>query len=110
MLKASRRFQGISEEAAYGPSRAQWGTVLEKARSATDNALHRALFDGDDAVIKATGEGWNIEVKEGQKYLPLARWLEQHFADKKNAAPKAYAHFVRLLARRIQDHIDNRGV
>jgi len=27
-----------------------------------------------------------------------------------NTDPKSYAHFVRLLARRLQDHIDNRRV
>ncbi len=109
-LDESRRLNGIPGGVAYGPSSSQWSTVLETARSATGDALHRALFEGDDAVIKATGEGWNIEVKEEREYLPLARWLERHFADRKNAAPKSYAHFVRLLARRIQDHIDNRRV
>ena len=109
-LDESRRLHGVPDGVAYGPSRSQWGTVLEKARSATGNALHHALFEEDDAVIKTTGEGWNIEVKAGWEYLPLARWLERHFADRKNAAPKAYAHFVRLLARRLQDHIGNRRV
>ena len=109
MLEASRRLNGIPDGVAYGPSRSQWGTVLETARSATGDALHRALFEGDDAVIKATGEGWDIEVKDDQGYHSLAAWLKGKFA-RHNTDPKSYAHFVRLLARRLQDHIDNRRV
>jgi len=108
-LDESRRIHGVPEEVAYGPSSSQWGTVLEKAKSATGNALHDALFDGDDAVIKPKGEGWDIEVKDGQDYLSLAEWLKGQFSSH-NTDPKTYAHFVRLLARRLQDHIDNRRV
>ncbi len=108
-LDESRHINGIPDRVAYGPSSSQWGTVLEKARSATGDALHRALFEGDDAVIKPKGEGWDIEVKDDQGYHSLAAWLKGQFA-RHNTDPKAYAHFVRLLARRLQDHIDNRRV
>ncbi len=114
VLNASRRLHGIPEQVSFGPSRSQWGTVLEKAKSATGDALHRRLFDGGDAVIKPKGEGWDIEVKEGDRYLTVADWLKDQFAEKntneKNTNPKRYAHFVQLVARRLQDNIANRRV
>jgi len=108
-VESSRSLHGIPPHVAYGPSRSQWGTVLEKAKSATGNAVHQRLFDGDDAVIKPKGEGWDIEVKEGGRYLTLADWLKGQFAEK-NTEPKRYAHFVQLVARRLQDDIANRRV
>ncbi len=112
-VDASRSLHGIPPHVAYGPSRSQWGTVLERAKSATGDAVHQRLFDGDDAVIKPKGEGWDIEIRveeeEGTRYLTVADWLKRQFA-KKNTEPKRYAHFVQLVARRLQDNIANRRV
>jgi len=109
-VKVSRSLHGIPPHVAYGPSRSQWGTVLEKAKSATGHELHRRLFDGDDAVIKPKGEGWDIEVMDDDKnYSVMADWLKDQFAEK-NTEPKRYAHFVQLVARRLQDNIANRRV
>ncbi|HFD17049.1 MAG TPA: hypothetical protein ENJ38_12205 [Rhodospirillales bacterium] len=113
-IKKARRFGGIAKDAVFGPSRSQWGQVLATARACRGNTLHGALFNGDDAVIKENGEGWDIDI-DGRH--TLAGWLRERLdptiiersaeiQDKDRH--RAYAHFVRMSARRIQDRIRRR--
>ena len=113
IIKKARRFGGIRDDAVFGPSRSQWGQVLARARSCRGNELHAALFEGENAVIKEKGEGWNIDI-DGRRQL--ANWLRgrlapqyisQSITDKKDRH-RAYTHFVRMSARRIQDAIRGR--
>ncbi len=116
LIEAARRLNGIPQQADFGPSRSQWGTVMQTAKgpaATTALALHRALFDGEGGVIKETGEGWSIEVREGEQYRTLAIWLCERLRPGACGNPdshRGYAHFVRTLARRIRDPISQRKV
>ena len=114
IIRKARRFGGIGKDAVFGPSRSQWGQVLAKARSCRGRDLHAALFEGDNAVIKEKGEGWSIDIDGSQK---LAGWLggrltpaiiERKPEIQEKDRHRAYAHFVRVSARRIQDAIRGR--
>ncbi len=107
-VRRARRFGGIRDDADFGPSRSQWGQVLTMARAYEEGELFRALFEGDDAVIKGQGEGWNIEIDGRQT---LADWLKKELDPDRFREPDrhhAYTHFVRMSARRIQDSIRRR--
>ena len=113
-IEKARRFGGIRDDAVFGPSRSQWGQVLARARSCRGNELHAALFEGENAVIKPDGEGWGIDINGHQK---LANWLGEQLAPdtierkseiREKDRHRAYAHFVRMSARRIQDAICGR--
>jgi len=118
LLLTARRFRGIALEADFGPSKSQWATVQAAARAAKGEILRQALFEGADAIIKPNGEGWNIEIKDGEDYLKLAQWLGQELSPDSGALElvaeshraRAYAHFVRMAARRIQDEINKRSL
>ena len=118
-IDASRRFNGVTEDLAYGPSRAQWAEVGNIARNQTGKAIFDSLFSGDKARIKPKGEGWDIEIPaEKMDHAPqkLADWLKKILAFEiitseipdthKN---RAYALFIRSLADRIADAIETRG-
>ena len=117
-ISASRRFNGITEDLAYGPSRAQWAEVGNIARNRTGKAIFYRLFC-DNAYIKPEGEGWNIEIPTNQADQPpckLADWLEEQlmFTTITHDIPdahknRAYALFIRSLADRIADAIETRG-
>lgn len=109
IVAQSRRLHGIAPDVDYGPSRSQWGTVMSKARGVVGQALHTALFTGSNPVIRADGEGWNIEVLDDSgRYQTLADWIHQKLDPSAFEEGRAYAHFVRTLARRIQDRIETR--
>lgn len=94
----ARRMAGIAGDVQFGPSRSQWGRILEAARSSSGQALYKVLFTGDSAIVKRNGEGWNIELpgKPGS----LAEWLKENlFVD---GAEREYAYMVRQLAHRVR--------
>ncbi len=108
----ARRFNGITGDVDYGPSRSQWSKVGSIARDQSGQAIFNHLF-GDHAYIKPEGEGWNIEIpaeEGGQPPQKLADWLKAKLAfdtitGKIPDAHKnrAYALFIRMLADRITD-------
>jgi len=104
-IKAARREKGYPNYATdFYPSRSQWGSVLEAARARDGQDLYRALFQGNDAVIKTTGKGWNLEVSlaAGQSQRgPLADWLKHRLADP--STQTCDARLVQQLARRLMD-------
>ncbi len=114
LLEAARNLKGVGEGEHFGPSRSQWGTVQQVASNSNDaGALHRALFEGDDAVIKEKGEGWGEPVLPDKgPYQPLADWLKERLRPGQGGTPtgRAYLHFLRTAARRIQDPIRRRTV
>ncbi len=114
LLDGARRLQGVGPGEHFGPSRSQWGTVLQTASQQNGaEDLYRALFEGGDAVIKKEGEGWGEHVMPpGGPYQPLAEWLKDRLRPGRGGTPtgRAYLHFLRIAARRIQDHINRRTV
>jgi hypothetical protein len=106
-IAAARREKGYPNYATdFYPSRSQWGSVLEAARARDGQDLYRALFEGNDAIIKRTGKGWNLEVRPPQgrsQRDPLADWLKHYLADP--SAQTCDARLVQQLARRLMDDI-----
>lgn len=109
LLVEARRIAGVSPKLAFGPSKSQWGRVLEAAREHDGKRLFDVLFSGDSAVIKPKAEGWSEEVPvQIGKWERLADWLQGQLPH--DAAQRGYAHKVRRLARRVRDDIDTRRV
>lgn len=110
-IEAARRALGYPDFATdFYPSRAQWGSVYEAARTRSDEALYRALFVGDDAVIKPTGKGWGLELPPGKEqpkqWQRLCDWLREQIG----ANQRCDALLVRQLARRLMNHPEKRKV
>jgi CRISPR-associated protein Csx10 len=101
-VRTARRLAGARDGENFGPSKSQWGRVLEKGRSTSSQALYRALFEDDSAVIKPTGDGWSevIRYRDGQP-LRLSDWLARELAVS-GANDKHYAYLVRRLAHRLR--------
>jgi hypothetical protein len=102
LLNSARRRHGIRDSEDFGPSKSQWGQVLETARDKSGQALHDTLFAGDSAVIKAKGDGWGeiIDYDQGEPVY-LADWLSSRLAVK-DTKPTHYAYLIRRLAHRLR--------
>ncbi len=113
LIKDARRLQGVGPGEHFGPSRSQWGKVLQTASDTNDaDELYRRLFEGDDAILNEEGEGWSIWVFPHRCRRSLADWLKGRLRPGYGGVPtgRAYLHFLRIAARRIQDHISRRSV
>lgn len=91
----------------FYPSRSQWGSVLEAARTRNDAELYRALFQGGDAVIKPQGKGWGLQIPPQStsggtmtRWMSLSDWLKQELGQQETCD----ASLVRQLARLLMDH------
>lgn len=78
----ARKFAGVPEHLPIGPSPAQWGTLYEAARVAdSGNAekLRERLFNGENALCKPKGEGWQDEFRAdgGKDVISFYRWFER---------------------------------
>jgi hypothetical protein len=102
-IEAARNALGYPDFATdFYPSRAQWGSVYEAARTRNGADLYRALFQGDGAIIKKQGKGWGLEFPPSKgKWNSLADWLKNEIA---GAQQTCDARQVRQLARRLMDH------
>ncbi len=105
LIQAARRMAGVPPHVDFGPSRSQWGRVLETARNHVGQALHDALFEGESAVIKPKGEGWEIEVRDEKGAdQTLAGWLKKLFKfNNSQAQSHHYAYRLRQFAHRMRD-------
>lgn len=102
-LDNARRAAGVPEHATdFGPSKSQWGKVLEAARQCGGHALYDKLFEGDGAVIKKDMPGWKVEtpLRPGE-WKTLAAWLREQLAPD-NQSDAQYAHLVRSLAHHVR--------
>ena len=76
----ARAFVGLADDLPIGPSPAQWGTVYEHARVANDLAtLKLELVDGDNAVCKPNGEGWQDQFRDQGGIRSFADWFRTAF-------------------------------
>ncbi len=106
----ARRLAGVGERLDFGPSRSQWGRVLEAARSRQGQALFDTLFTGDDAIVKPEAEGWKEEVRDSaDQWRKLSEWLKEKLRKDKTDSDKAYAHLVRQFAHWVRTDLDRRG-
>lgn len=107
-VTAARRNAGVGSEVAFGPSRSQWSRVFDAARHRSGQDLYDALFEGDSAIIKVSGEGWNVETLANGRWQKLGEWLREQLEFTGDAS--AYAHLVRQLSHRVRDDIDKRRI
>ncbi|OZB62255.1 MAG: hypothetical protein B7X31_10055 [Thiomonas sp. 13-66-29] len=113
-ITVARSLLGEPEGSEFGPSKAQWGRLLEAARQMEGQALFDALFQGDSAIVKPTGKGWDVDVltADGLRLIKLADWLRSQLPYQAQGAaanqPAIYAHRVRQLAHRVRGNIDKR--
>jgi len=110
-VQRARRAAGVVGKVQFGPSRSQWGRVLEAARHSQGKILFGELFEGSSAVVKDKAEGWNVEIPPvgSGEWSSLADWLKvQLTAD--NLHPREYAHRARRLAHQVRNDINRRGV
>lgn len=96
--RLARAFAGVPSHIPVGPSPAQWGSVYEAARTATDRAaLIAALFDGNNAICKHTGENWRDQLRDDEGVCSFRDW----FKDSAVAGLTSVAAF-RLFGREAQ--------
>ena len=98
--RLARAYAGLAEEIPIGPSPSQWGSVLAKAKEVADSAgLRRSLFDGDGAVCKPKGEGWQDAFCDDAGLRSFHAWLKNVLPSDLNAI-RAFARRAVDLARR----------
>lgn len=111
VIESARLAKGYPLEAAdFYPSRSQWGSVLEAARSKRGSDLYASLF-GANAIIKPSGKGWDLEIppttgKDG--WTKLADWLKTKLSP--SSQQTCDAPCVQQLARRLMDQPAKRKV
>lgn len=110
-IKNARRLHGLTARASdFGPSKSQWGRVLDAARRKEGQALFEELFSGDGAIIKSSGAGWSVKIPGPDgKLQQLASWLMEKLpcatAEGSAQPPASYAHLIRQLAHRVRGDI-----
>lgn len=103
VLEAARRRHGIRRGEDFGPSRSQWGRVLEAGRTKSGMPLFEELFLRDSAVIKDDGDGWGEIVRyDGAEPCRLSAWLESNLTLSPRIKPTHYAYLIRRLAHRLR--------
>jgi CRISPR-associated protein Csx10 len=79
--RLARTFAGVPAHVPVGPSPAQWGSVYEAARTATNRAeLFAKLFDGDNASCKENGENWRDQFRDKGGVCTFRGWFEDSAA------------------------------
>jgi len=115
-VESARRYAGVGQGVPFGPSKSQWGRILEAARMQSGQLLFSALFtagnSGNDAIVKDSADGWSIEMllNQGAQWQKLSQWLRGQLSFQANSDARAYAHLIRQLAHRVRDDIDKRRV
>lgn len=106
--------QKLSSSAVFGPSKTQWGTIMEVANNIVKNppkdatpykTLAKKLFIGEHAICKKVDEQWSQRVLyEEDNIYNFRRWLLYKVCSSKERELRVQvvARFA-LLARRIVD-------
>ena len=99
--------QGLQPDADFGPSAQQWGRIDESARNHAPATLVAHLFDGDNAIVKPTAEGWKQHYRDqdGQRRT-LAWWLEHALRD---IDSRQLTRVTQQFAHRCRDAQARRG-
>lgn len=80
--RLARAFIGLAANQPIGPSPAQWGTIYERARTASALAeLRQALFEGNDALCKPPGEGWQDRFRNETGVRSFFDWFQAAATD-----------------------------
>lgn len=96
----ARSYAGLPDRTPVGPSPSQWGSVLAKAKEASAAAaLRNALFEGDAAICKQKGEGWQDQFRDDGELRSFRTWFQQKLPDDLDAL-RAFARRAVEMARR----------
>lgn len=80
--RLARAFVGLAPNQPIGPSPAQWGGIYERARTANDLAvLRQALFEGENALCKRNGEGWQDRFRDETGVRLFFDWFQAAATD-----------------------------
>ena len=75
--RLARAFIGLAANQPIGPSPTQWGSLYERARTADDlTTLRRTLLEGDDAICKPCGEGWQDPFRDETGVRSFFDWFQ----------------------------------
>ncbi len=97
----ARAFAGIANNLPVGPSPAQWGRVYEEARNSGDLvALIAHLFDGDNAICKERGEGWQDRFRNQDTVLSFRDWFRAKCSS--DSSPSVSEQTLRAFGREAQ--------
>ena len=106
--RLARTFGGVPAGLPVGPSPAQWASVYEAARTATDaTALRRDLFEGTDAICKPRAENWTDQFRDEAGLRSFHDWFRDAAADA--AATVAALRLFGREAQRIAQREYGRG-
>ncbi len=104
-------YGGLEECEKTGPSVQQWGRVLDAAKKASSFAsLKVIIFDGNSAIAKETGEGWNERGPLKNEFISFHNWFMNKV--KQLDSTQNSNHFkirvMREFTREAQDLVKNR--
>lgn len=75
LYKTGNRDATQLERRSVGPSKSQWGTIMEHLKNASD-IDENALFNDAHALCKSTAKGWQDQVYDGQKMVSFHAWFK----------------------------------
>ena len=104
LYKSARK---ISSTAIFGPTKTQWGTVMEIAKNATSaETLAQNLFAGEHVVCKETDSEWSQRIfdAKNQQIDNFRNWLKNKIEteNRQELLPQIVARFAHL-ARDVAD-------
>ncbi len=104
----ARAYAGVPAHLPIGPSKAQWGSVYEKARaedSANFDWLKRDLFEGANPVCKPAGEGWQDAFRDDAGVRNFCAWFSDAIDTLKTVQTvRLFAREAMRVADRERDH------
>ncbi|WP_295888515.1 hypothetical protein [uncultured Thiohalocapsa sp.] len=101
ICRLARAYGAVPDHLPVGPSPAQWGSVLELARTQSSlNAARAALFDGADAICRAAAEGWQDRFRDAGGERSIRDWLRDSALPSLPdiAALRLFAHAAQAVA------------
>lgn len=108
-LEMAYRERPFGPRETYGPSKAQWGRVLEKARTTDAAGLFDALFSPDNGVIKENSVGWSEVFWSDNRYSSLGNWLRAELETIRRNSNDDLARLVQRLAHICREQSAGEG-
>lgn len=109
LYESAYRLAGLARGVPCGPGRAQWGQVLDAAKSQTEaEALRITLFEGQAPICAGkANEDWRQEgMAEDGAYITFTDWLGKRFTQAPDPKPRALAHFSRLALDIVRKFVE----